>query len=403
MREVRPIARSDLRNILKGGATSRILDLHSIALRHGEREAHSEAPFFLHPRLNQAFIVKHTVRAHERPYVMSNQPVVTKVLVPLAQDDLSLGGHSVFVEEIGFAAKMRTLFERADEPHLLDLDLIRLRELAALPSFDPFLLAERYRNSSRPIDPLYFDISDAEVARMEKAVAEQIVSVVSLAFGSGHSNQDEGRALRFAHSLLSSESDERLSALRQSLDMTLPEFKAGMFGWKGILYYRWSMSEAFAGLKHFLQQIKSASIVGASESERNDIEYMRRQIIDETRARWSSLSSVMEEYDQAFARFSGGEDTNGFKRFLLRAPMCFLNLGHDLSVIGHVPGYWNFWERQNKKGYLHAREALPMFANFVLSITRHAAGSDAAAAPALRRHAAPLIQQPPDLVVASTF
>ncbi|WP_339741171.1 hypothetical protein [uncultured Maricaulis sp.] len=403
MSQVRPIARSDLRNILKGGATSRILDLHSIALRHAGQEAHGEAPFFLHPRLNQAFIVKHTVRAHERPYVMSNQPVVTKVLVPLARDDLSLGGHAVFVEEIGFAAKMRSLFERPDDPHLLDLDLTRLRELAVLPSFDPFLLAERYRENSRPIAPLYFDISAEEIARMEKTVAEQIVSVVSLAFGSGRSGQDEQRALRFAQSLLSNESEGRLSALRQSLDMTLPEFKAGMFGWKGILYYRWSMSEAFANLKHFLQQIKTASIVGATESERRDIEYMRRQIIEETRARWSSLSSVMDEYDQVFTRFSSGQDTNSFKRFLLRAPMCFLNLGHDLSVIGHVPGYWNFWEKQNKRGYLHAREALPMFANFVLSITRHAPGSDALTVPALRRHALPLIQQPPDLVVASTI
>ena len=159
MARVRETLRSDLRNIVKGGATSRILDLYSIARRYGHTDAHGERPFFLHPRLNRCFVIKHTVRVHERPYVMSSQPVVTKILVPLAHDDLSLGGHAVFVEETGFATKMRTLFDRADEPHLLDLDLIRLRELAALPSFDPFLLAERYREHARPIDELYFNIS----------------------------------------------------------------------------------------------------------------------------------------------------------------------------------------------------------------------------------------------------
>lgn len=386
MSRVRPIARSDLRNIVKGGATSRILDLHSIAQRHGEDERHSEAPFFLHPRLNRAFIVKHTVRAHERAYVMSRQPVVTKILVPLAESDLSLGGHAVFVEEIGFVAKMRTLFDRPHEPHLLELDMTRLRELAALPSFDPFLLAERYRDHTRPVAPLYFDISAGEIARMEDAVAQQIVSVVSLAFGSKTSGEDQGRALRFAQSLLSNETEDRLSDLRQSLDMTLPEFKAGMFGWKGILYYRWSMAEAFAGLKRFLQQISSVTIVGASSAERTEIEHMRRQILDETRARWMSLNSVMEEYDAVFRRFSTGQDTNGFKRFLLRAPSCFLDLGNDLSVISHVPGYWNFWDGQNTKGYLQAREAISIFADFVVSITRQQSDSDAKFSEPRHRH-----------------
>lgn len=378
MSRVRQIARSDLRNILKGGATSRILDLHSIAANHGHKESHDEAPLFLHPRLNQAFIVKHTVRAHERPYVMSSQPVVTKVLVPLAGSDLSLGGHAVFVEEIGFVAKMRSLFDRPDEPHLLDLDLSRLRELAALPSFDPFLLAERYRDNARPIAGHYFDISPSEIARMESAVAAQIVSVVSLAFGSSERGEDEGRARRFAHSLLSDEKDEKLADLRRSLDMTALEFKTGMFGWKGILYYRWSMSEAFAGLKSFLQQIRDVTIVGANKSERAEIEHMRQQILAETRARWSSLNSVMEAYDETFRRFCSGEDTNGFKRFLLKAPSCFLDLGHDLSVISHVPGYWNFWDGQNTKGYLQAREAVAVFSGFVASLARLPLDADGA-------------------------
>lgn len=86
--KLRQTVRSDLRQIVKGGATSRILDLHSIAQAFGDRLDYSERPFFNHSRLNRCFVVKHTVRAHERPYVMSNQPVVTKLLIPLAQEDL---------------------------------------------------------------------------------------------------------------------------------------------------------------------------------------------------------------------------------------------------------------------------------------------------------------------------
>ena len=401
MSHVRPIARSDLRNILKGGATTRILDLHSIAQKHGERASHAEQPFFLNSRLNRAFIVKHTVRAHERPYVMSCQPVVTKVIVPLAESDLSLGGHAVFVEEIGFTEKMRTLFERVDEPHLLELDLARLRELAVLPSFDPFLLAERYREHERPVAELYFDISASEMERMEDEVARQIVLVVSRAFGHSTTDADQDRARRFAHELLSNGENERLAELRRSLDMTAPEFKAGMFGWKGILYYRWSMAEAFAGLKDFLQRIRSVSIVGATNDERRELEHMRRRIIMETRKRWLSLNSVMGEYDTAYRRFCSGEDTNGFKTFLLRAPGCFLALGGDLSIINHIPGYWNFWDRQNTRGYLQAREAMSLFADFIASITQQ--DSDWTLDPGEddpeSGHVA--FKRPPDLIISS--
>ncbi len=390
MTRIRETVRSDLRNIVKGGATSRILDLYSIAERHGDFDAHAETPFFLNTRLNRCFIVKHTVRVHERPYVMSSQPVVTKILVPLAHDDLALGGHAVFVEEIGFANKMRTLFERRDEPHLMDLDLMRLRELAALPSFDPFLLAERFRDHVRPIDDCYFNITDAEVERMEQSVATQIVSVVALAFGTTDADRDDERAMRFTRQLLSGDLDGRMQALRKSLDMTEIEFKTGIFGWKGILYYRWSMSEALAALKAFITELKAVTIVGASDHEFNELQHMRRAIIEETRNRWKSLTSVMDEYELVFGRFCRGEDANGFRNFLLKAPSLFYDVGSDLSVVSHVPGFWSYWSRQNSKGFLQAREAVMLFSDFIASVTRVSPGSDSRLDDARRRAQSPI-------------
>ncbi|WP_304073812.1 hypothetical protein [Maricaulis maris] len=390
MTRIRETVRSDLRNIIKGGATSRILDLHSIAKRYGEFDAHADNPFFQHSRLNRCFVVKHTMRAHERPYVMSSQPVVTKVLVPLAHDDLALGGHAVFVEELGFAAKMRTLFERTDEPHLLDLDLIRLRELAALPSFDPFLIAERFRDHVRPIDDCYFNITVAEVDRMESSVAKQIVSVIALAFGEESGGRDDERAMRFTRQLLSGDLDGRMQALRRSLDMTEIEFKSGIFGWKGVLYYRWCMSEALGALKSFITQLKAASIVGASAQEHHELQHMRRTIIDETRHRWKSLTSVMDEYERVFGRFCRGEDVNGFRNFLLKAPTLFYDVGSDLSVVSHIPGYWTYWARQNTKGFLHAREAMMLFSDFTASVTRFAPGSGARPEDGRRRMHSPI-------------
>lgn len=365
---VRETIRSDLRKIVKGGATSRILDLHSIALRHGDDDDFTDRPFFENPRLNRSFVIKHTVRAHEQPYVTSSHPVVTKIVMPLARDELALGGHAIFVEEIGFAQKMRILFEQPDQPFQMDQDPQRLRELAALPSLDPFLLAERFANHDRPVDPIYFNITRDEIERMEDSVSSQVSAVVALAFG--ESGRGDARALRFTRQLLAGDLSGRLALLRDSLDMTDTEFQRGVFGWKGVLYYRWCMDEALTALKLFKQDLDAVSIIGASRAESTEIEHMRRRILEETRARWSNLTNVMSEYETVFHCFCSGQDAKGFRNFLLKAPTLFFNLGTDLSAVTHVPGYWSFWSRQNKKGYLHAREANRLFASFLASVTR---------------------------------
>ena len=220
-------------------------------------------------------------------------------------------------------------------------------------------------------------------------IARQIVEVVSLAFGD-HSHEDQERALRFTRQLLACDLDGRLSDLRRSLDMTEMEFRSGIFGWRGILYYRWHMSEALAALKDFIQQIKAVSIVGASEHEYTELQHMRRAIIDETRHRWACLTTVMEEYEQVFGRFCRGEDANGFRNFLLKAPSLFYDVGSDLSVVGHVPGYWRYWAKQNSKGFLHAREAVTLFSDFIASVTRSPSGGGVVESEARRRIRSPI-------------
>ena len=88
--------------MVQGGATPRILDLYSIARRFSRYDAHGNQPMFNDSRLNTGFLVKHTVRPHERPYLISDTPVATKIIVPVTVSNLNMGGHAFFVEERGF-------------------------------------------------------------------------------------------------------------------------------------------------------------------------------------------------------------------------------------------------------------------------------------------------------------
>jgi len=366
---IRQTVRTDLRDIIKGGATSRILDLHSIAKRYHGTDTYDWGPFFLTPRLNRSFVVKHTVRPHEASWFMSNRPIVTKVIMPIDEDNLQLGGYTVAVEEIGFVEKMRAMFDNEDEPEHLERDLDRLRDLAALPSLDPFLLAERYRKKDRAVNDIYFQITEAERIKMETSVAEQMASVISMAFSQEH-DKDDSRAMRFAKELLSDNPDGRMSMLRTALDMSEPEFEKGLHGWKGILYFRWSVKKALSMLKRFITEVQDVSYIGATPLETRELDEVRQALLIEMRNCWVCLSKVMEEYEDVFDRFCTGQDGGGFRTFLLKAPAFFFDLGANLSIVNHISSYWDYWWNNNKKGFLRVAEAESLFSIFLASVSK---------------------------------
>ena len=156
--------RQSLRRIVRGGATPRILDLWSVQRRYGESLEMAAKPFFRNPRLNASFILKHTVRPHEKPYLYTENPVATKIIIPVSTEDLGMGGHSFFVEEKGFEVRLKAFLGVGVLNKHYENDLARIRELAEIPSFDPFLMADRYIKGERPIARFYFNISPGDPA-----------------------------------------------------------------------------------------------------------------------------------------------------------------------------------------------------------------------------------------------
>lgn len=177
--------RRDLSLIRASGSTARVLNLCLAFERFGDTDDYKNKPLFKNPRLNRALILKHVVRPHERELFTRPTTTATKVILPYAAEALELGGVSFMINEIRF----ERLLKDAVGGYTTDADVIAdaelLRVLAALPSFDPFLLRERLRVIG--IDPArsYFDIAEADIARMRAFVGKEIAQLVSLAFATG--------------------------------------------------------------------------------------------------------------------------------------------------------------------------------------------------------------------------
>jgi len=343
-----------------------VLNLCLAFERFGDTDDYKNKPLFKNPRLNRALILKHVVRPHERELFTRPTTTATKVILPYAAEALELGGVSFMINEIRF----ERLLKDAVGGYTTDADVIAdaelLRVLAALPSFDPFLLRERLRVIG--IDPArsYFDIAEADIARMRAFVGKEIAQLVSLAFATGGVDAG-GLSQRLADKLMTDETAKTLDPLRETLRLSGEEYIEGVFAWKGFLYYKWLMDEIRPGLAEFKPRFAGLRISQASADERRDLAETRRDILIKMELALGRVDETLLEYGVAFAALAEGQPS-AFRTFLLKAPSLFIPIGEAVGVIRHINSFWRFRFPDGATPMMEADEAIEVLHDFETTI-----------------------------------
>ena len=356
----------DLSLIRASGSTARVLNLCLAFERFGDTDDYKNKPLFKNPRLNRALILKHVVRPHERELFTRPTTTATKVILPYAAEALELGGVSFMINEIRF----ERLLKDAVGGYTNDADIIAdaelLRVMAALPSFDPFLLRERLRVIG--IDPArsYFDIAEADIARMRAFVGKEIAQLVSLAFATGGVDAG-GLSQRLADKLMTDETAKTLDPLRETLRLSGEEYIEGVFAWKGFLYYKWLMDEIRPGLAEFKPRFAGLRISQASADERRDLAETRRDILIKMELALGRVDETLLEYGVAFAALAEGQPS-AFRTFLLKAPSLFIPIGEAVGVIRHINSFWRFRFPDGATPMMEADEAIEVLHDFETTI-----------------------------------
>ncbi len=373
--------RRDLSLIRASGSTTRVLNLALVYERFGETEEYNDKPLFRNKRLNRALILKHAVRANERDLFVRPISTATKVILPYAAGQLELGGISFMIGERGFERIMRQTVEgyTSDSDFQADADLLRV--LASLPSFDPFLMRERLRHMG--IDPAraYFDLAEADIARMRQFVGAEIGQLVNLAFATG--GRDAGDlSQRMAEKLMTDETAKSLDPLRQTLRLTGEEYIEGVFAWKGFLYYKWLMGELKPQLELFRPRFAGLRITQSSSEERRELAESRRDILGQMDSALGRVNETLLEYGAAFAALADGQP-GAFRAFLLKAPSLFIPMGEAVGVIKHIDSFWRFRFPDSGSPIMQADEAIEVLHDFETTLsgvefTKPPVASDAA-------------------------
>lgn len=332
--------RRDLSLIRASGSTARVLNLALAYERFGETEDYHAKPLFKNKRLNRALILKHVVRPHERELFTRPVTSATKVVLPYAAKELELGGVSFMVNERRFEKIMRDTVEGYDDEASFLADAELLRVLSSLPSFDPFLMRERVRHMG--IDPsrAYFDLAEADVARMREFVGREISQLINLAFATGGREAGD-LSQRLAEKLMTDETAKSLDPLRETLRLSGDEYVEGVFAWKGFLYYKWLMAEIRPQLDLFRPRFAGLRVTQSTADERRELAETRRDILKQMDAALARVEDTLLEYGAAFAALAEGQPS-AFRSFLLRAPSLFIPIGEAVGVVRHIDSFWRF-------------------------------------------------------------
>lgn len=328
----------DLLALQANGATSRVLNLSLVATRNGRDPEHRLQPFFLNRTLNTCILLKHRVRADERYVFEGAAPTTaTKLILPFANSDLTLGARSVFVGQRGWRDLLRDLCDDTADIHR---DLRMLAVIERLPSLDPFLLREQLKRHGFEVARCYFAISPGDAERMQAFVRGEISKLIELAFGS---SAGAGTA-RLVEILLSTDVDERLEPLRATLGLEGEAYKEGVFSWKGFLYYKWVIADLWSRLDGVVAEMRAMRVLGGrnANDDRRYIEEAQQRLQGAIAQHRREAVETLQVYDRAFQDLTVKGRPVAFREFLVQAPGMFMTLGERIGAISHIASFWRY-------------------------------------------------------------
>jgi hypothetical protein len=365
-----------LRGLESTGATSRVLNLGAIGAKHTADPGHRARPFFKARALNAAVIIKHRLRPNERRDFCGRGGTATKLILPFERTDLALGGRSLFVGEEHWHRSLAAL--RGEEDGLAR-DAGVLEALDELPSLDPFLLQQHLKRRGYRINPTFFELSDTDIRLMQQFVADELAPLVCLA--SGVDRASKNSAERLVRAILGTDDDETLQPLLSALRLPGRDGREGLFSWKGILYYKWTLERLLAEMREIWPQFGQLKLSGRVDIDlAAQVNTTKIKVVSSVEHHMRTARRYTQAYDEAFARLTTRGEIAGFREFLLGAPKMFIVLGESCGLMSHIASFWHYRFPSAEDLRVPAAELLEILQDFDCNLSLYSAQDKALSA-----------------------
>ncbi len=344
----------------------RALNLIAILAKHGHSSEYRKYPLFHAPVLNRSIIVKHRLRANERDVFNDERRGATKVILPIDIADLRSGARSFFVGQRGYLDVLREVLGGSDESNTHDRALLEM--IDSLPSLDPFLMRERFKQMGFHAARCYFELSDADTTRMFLFVEQEVAPLIGMTYGSVDTRRHSLTA-KLAEKIMANASDSEMEPLRIGMGMESSDFAEGIFCWKGFIYYKWSMADLLPKVRPLLSQFAAIKPSGPiTDEERAYIIAARARLAEAIAGACETVRVTLKIYDDAYRDLTRNGQPKAFREFLLTAPRLFHELGERLGAIQHIVSFWGFRFPVGGRKTIDTDELIDLLADFELSL-----------------------------------
>lgn len=349
----------------RSGSTARTLNLHAAWLKHGHEDGHQQRRFFGSPALNRAIIVKHRLRGDEVADFADGRTSATKIIIPIDFTNLGSGAWSFFIGQRQYEAALAEVFKPNDSFAARDREMLAC--LDTLPSLDPFLMRERLKKEGFEPDQSYFNLSEADAARIFDSVLNELLPLINLSFGEINDRTRE-KAGKLASKILHNVGDAELEPLRMGLGMSVADFAEGVFCWKGFIYYKWSLAKFTPQVKPVAVEIAAVAPMGSPSAEDQvEIGRLRQQIARSLITTSEGVRASIQVYDEAYRGLTENNPAS-FRDFLLRAPALFHELGERLGALSHIMSFWRFRFPEGQRKRVEIDELIELLSDFYTSL-----------------------------------
>jgi len=336
---------SQFANIFKDGS-SHIFNCRDLShkiemkIKNNNESTKDKAFLFKNMSLNRAVYIKipfsnKNKAAYRRPVTGRFE---TKLYLPF-EDELSRGGQTINFSDSQFYTVVSGLRASADQFSADDVasDQKRLKIIEKMPSLDPFLLKEKFRQEGIEVDEDYFSVTKDVWLEIRKFVMGKFRPMILFAYPDQEPSREQ--ITNLTDMLWDARENPEIEKMMAALGVSKPKIPEVLYAWKGIIYYEYifhQYTEKSNKMIVWLEQIPDQLVfVTPMFKARRD---MIQQYISES---IGSIMPILHESKTAYDElFLLKQNAQPFVSFLSDCQRHFFNLSSTLGQVIIILQIW---------------------------------------------------------------
>jgi hypothetical protein len=316
--------------------------------------------------LNYCIVIKEPGRT--KPGMFAPPPgktLRTRLYFPYNRERPHEGGVSIDTQnpKLDEALLDTAGLDKKNRPEAYEHDKKILKVLIDLPSLDPFLLKDRFRQGGIAVRDEYLYMQPEEWESIRQFVHNQFRIVATTIFPGDTAQMDE-RVDQLTQQLWDLRDLQHLEALTKVFGLDPKRTEEIFYSWKGVIYYDY----AYDRLRGMITQIFDWFDHGSTPKDfvkpitERELGRLRTEIKNHILSAKSETKKHLSAYHKGFDLFFKEKKTAGdFVAFLQSAPNNFYTLGESLSKLSHSIVIWERGTQNFRNRLLPGEQLMELF------------------------------------------